>query len=67
MSPEIEIKREKTAEIMIGLPCPNEECNGEFIAYTRQHMGKWQHRILCHGCGQEVDLESVRVIYEEKD
>lgn len=67
MSPEIKVNREKVAEIMIGLPCSDEECSGEFIAYTKQHMGKWQHRILCSGCGQEVIPESAKVVYETKE
>lgn len=62
MTPEIKIPIEKAPSLLLGLPCTDENCDGKLQTYG----GSNGDRASCYRCGSEIDLESVKVIYENK-
>ena len=62
MTPEVELSPEKVASILLGIDCPV-ECGGKLQTYKRLDK---PIKIACYGCGERVELGTVKIIFESK-
>jgi len=63
MSPETRIPESQAPQFLLGVPCPDENCDGRLQTY--EVLGE-PIKVCCYQCGQEVDIETVKVVYENK-
>ena len=69
MSVEIKIKIKDTERIknmLLGMDCPLENCNGQLQTYESYINGKPTIKIACYTCGTTVNPNNVKAVIEVK-
>jgi len=65
MTPEIPIPIKDVVKLINGLPCPQPGCEGKIQIYETPSNPE-PLKAACYSCGQQIDLHTVRILYETK-
>ena len=66
MSPEIYLDAQQAYRLVNALPCSKRECKGQ-IQIMDTPADPEPLRAVCLECGQEIDLKTVKIVYEAKE
>ena len=63
---ERRLEKEKAARILNAMPCPDDCPNGGGGVFQTYDMPEGL-RIACLKCGDRIDLETVKIVFETKE